>query len=99
MTELAAGGAHIIIFTTGRGTLMGFATVPVVKVCSLPKAACVMRDNIDVDISPLFFSKISLSEAGRLIFNSIIDTARGKLTKAEILNHREFGIHRIGPTL
>ncbi len=58
-----------------------------------------MKENIDVDISPFFFGKISLSEAGRIVFDSVIETARGKHTKAEILNHREFGIHRIGPTL
>jgi len=96
---LAAGGAHIIIFTTGRGTPMGFATVPVIKVCASPKTVHVMKENIDVDISPFFFGKISLSEAGMMVFDSVIKTAGGKLTKSEILGHREFGIHRIGPTL
>ena len=99
MAGLAAGGAQVIIFTTGRGTPMGFATVPVIKVCASPKTVHVMKENIDVDISPFFFGKISLSEAGRIVFDSVIETARGKHTKAEILGHREFGIRRIGPTL
>lgn len=99
MTGLAAGGAHVIIFTTGRGTPLGFATVPVIKVCASPKTVNIMQENIDVDLSPLFFGKISLTKAGMMVFDSIIKTVRGNLTKTEILGHKEFGIHRIGPTL
>lgn len=99
MLGLVAGGAHIIVFTTGLGTPMGFAAVPVIKICASPQTVKKMEENIDVDISPFFFVEISLSEAGSIIFNSIIEIIEGKLTKAEILGHREFGIYRIGPTL
>jgi len=42
---------------------------------------------------------LSMEEAGRLIWNEILETASGKLTKAEILGHTEFSINRIGPSL
>lgn len=99
MTGLVSGGTHMIIFTTGRGTPMGFATVPVLKICASPRTVNIMEENIDVNLSPLFFNKISLSEAGRMVFQFIINVIEGKLTKAEILGHREFGIYSIGPIL
>lgn len=99
MTGLVAGGAHLIAFTTGRGTPMGFATVPVIKLCASPSTVNIMEENIDMNLSTLFFDKMSLSEAGKIIFQFIINVVGGKLTKAELLGHREFGIHSIGPIL
>ena len=99
MTGMVSGGAHLIIFTTGRGTPMGFATAPVIKICASPKITKIMEENIDIDLSPLFFNKISLAEAGELIFQFIMKIIEGKLTKSELLGHREFGIHSIGPIL
>ncbi len=99
MAGLAAGGAQIIIFTTGRGTPMGFAILPVIKVVASPRTAQIMKENVDVDLSAFFSHGLSIKEAGKMVFNSVIDTAQGNLTKAEMLGHREFAIHRIGPTL
>lgn len=99
MTGLAAGGAHMIIFTTGRGTPMGFAAVPVIKICASPLTSKMMEENIDIDLSPFLFNKMSLTEAGEMIFKFSKDVADGKLVKAELLGHREFGIYSIGPIL
>jgi len=99
MAGLAAGGAQIIIFTTGRGTPMGFATVPVLKVCASPKTSRVMQENIDVDLSSFFKGDLSIIDAGRKIFHTAVRCASGEPCRAEILGHREFGLHRIGPTL
>lgn len=99
MAGLAAGGAQIIIFTTGRGTPMGFAIVPVIKVTATPRTARIMKENIDVDLSAFFSHGLSIKEAGKMVFHSVMEIAEGNLTKAEMLGHREFAIHRIGPTL
>jgi altronate dehydratase large subunit len=99
ITGFVAGGAQVIIFTTGRGTPMGFATVPVIKICASPRTVSVMEENIDVNLSPLFSNQISLSEAGKMIFQFFCNVIEGKLTKAELLGHSEFGIYSIGPIL
>ncbi|MDW7677106.1 MAG: UxaA family hydrolase [Bacillota bacterium] len=96
---LVAGGAHLILFTTGRGTPMGFPIAPVVKITANKGTAEKMSNNIDIDISSILDGVMSIEQAGQMVYQSIFDTANGQLVKAELLGHREFGIHRIGPTL
>jgi len=49
MTGLAAAGAQVILFTTGRGNPIGFPVVPVVKIASNTRLYESMRDDMDVD--------------------------------------------------
>ncbi|XEC93442.1 UxaA family hydrolase [Paenibacillus tarimensis] len=99
VSGMAAGGAHIVCFTTGRGTPTGSAVVPVIKITGNSKVFRHMEDNMDVDVSDVLSGTISLQESGERIWQEIIDVASGKLTKAEILGHQEFSINRIGPSL
>ena len=96
---LVAGGANLVLFTTGRGTPMGFPTAPVVKITANQVTARKMRENIDVDVSAILSGTISVEEAGQMIYQAMLDTAGGRLVAAELHGHREFGIPRIGPTL
>ncbi|MDB5084784.1 MAG: carbohydrate hydrolase [Bacilli bacterium] len=99
VSGLAAAGVHIVCFTTGRGTPTGSPVVPVIKITGNQTAATRMADNIDVDVSGLLNGKLSLNEAGQLIWDEIVEVADGKQVKAEILGHQEFSINRIGPSL
>jgi len=96
---LVAGGAHMILFTTGRGTPMGFATAPVMKITANSKTAQKMAENIDIDVSSILAGNMSINEAGELMLDRILAVAEGQLVMAEKLGHCEFGLHRIGPTL
>jgi len=95
---MVAGGAHIILFTTGRGTPTGNPIAPVIKITGNPKTANKMRDNIDIDISTVLLGHESMNNAANRVFKYLVEVASGKLTKAEALGHNEFGIFRIGPT-
>lgn len=99
VSGMAAGGAHIVCFTTGRGTPTGAAVVPVIKITGNKKMYERMTDNMDVDVSDLLEGTLSMEAAGDRIWQEIQEVAAGKLTKAEVLGHNEFSINRIGPSL
>ncbi|QGQ94570.1 altronate dehydratase [Paenibacillus psychroresistens] len=99
VSGMAAGGVHIVCFTTGRGTPTGSAVVPVIKITGNKLTFTRMEDNMDVDVSDMLAGTLSLEQAGESIWQEILEVAEGKLTKAEILGHQEFSINRIGPSL
>lgn len=95
ITGMLAGGAQVVIFTTGRGTPTGSPIAPVIKVTGNPETYRKMIDNIDINAGTIIEGKSSIEDMGREIFNEMIQVVNGKLTKAEIMNHREFGIYRL----
>jgi len=98
-TGLIASGAQVIVFTTGRGTPVGTPIVPVIKVSSNSINYHNMKDNMDINAGVIIDGQGTLRSIGEQIYNEIIEVASGKLTKAEILGHREFDIHSLGPVV
>ena len=92
VTELAACGAHLVVFTTGRGTPTGSGIVPVLKVCGNPETYARMRENMDVDAGAIVTGERTIAEVGEEILDRIQATAAGELTAAEELGHVEFHI-------
>lgn len=99
VSGMAAGGAHLVCFTTGRGTPTGSAVVPVIKITGNSRMFERMSDNMDVNVGEMLNGTLSLEAAGDEVWEEIVAVANGKLTKAEILGHTEFSINRIGPSL
>jgi len=95
ITGMIAGGAVLIIFTTGRGTPTGSAIAPVIKVCGNPESYERMKDNIDVNAGTIIEGTKTISEVGEEIYSQMLEVINGKYTKAESLNHREFGIYKM----
>lgn len=95
----AAGGAQIILFTTGRGSVVGNAISPVIKVCSNSRTFEWMDEDMDVDAGAITSRGRSIEEVGREVFDLVIATANGMTTKSEEGGHREFALARIGSTL
>ncbi len=96
---LCAAGAQIVIFTTGRGTPMGFAAAPVFKMTANHGVYCRMRENFDLDVSGILDRTSSVREEGEKLWEAILQVAEGKETAAETLGHREFSLYRISPIL
>ena len=98
VSGMVAGGAQIVIFTTGRGTPSGNPIAPVIKITANEKTFLQMTDNIDIDASSIMYGEASIEDVGKKIYEEIIKVSNGKTTKAEDLGHQEFSIYKIAPT-
>ena len=94
ITNLMAAGAHIILFTTGRGTPVGSA-VPTVKIATNHSLAERKAGWIDFDASPTLDGN-SLEDE---LFDYVIRVAEGEETKNEIHGYKEISIFKDGVTL
>jgi altronate dehydratase len=90
IVELIACGAHLILFTTGRGSVVGSAVSPVIKVCANPDTYRQLAEDMDVDAGRILEGRGTLQEVGQEIFDAVRSVANGAATKSEGLGHREF---------
>ncbi|MBO8173337.1 MAG: UxaA family hydrolase [Bacillaceae bacterium] len=98
LTGMVAGGAQIVLFTSGRGTPTGSPIAPVIKISTNTAMYERMSENMDLNAGTIIEGKESVDQVGELIMKEIQAVANGKLTKAEILKQHDFGIWRIGPS-
>jgi altronate dehydratase large subunit len=89
LAGVAAAGAHLVLFTTGRGNPIGFPTVPVVKIASTAKLYRAMEADMDVNAGAVLEGE-SLAAVGDEIVALVRDVADGRKTKAE--TNRQEGI-------
>ncbi len=94
ITHMAAIGAQIAIFTTGRGSTTGHAIVPVIKVTGTPATFANMRDNMDVNAGRIVEGKAGIVEIGKEIWRLVLDVASGTKTKPEALGFQAFQIYK-----
>ncbi|MGX1930957.1 UxaA family hydrolase [Flagellimonas sp. 2504JD4-2] len=92
ITELIASGCHVILFTTGRGSVVGSAISPVIKICANPQTYQKMTDDMDVNAGRAITSGTSLEDISDEIYAKVISVASGKATASEKLGHQEFSI-------
>jgi altronate hydrolase len=96
-TALVAAGATILLFTTGRGTPLGFP-VPTLKISSNTPLAQRKPGWIDFDAGTVLAGRSATEEADRLL-QLVIDTASGRKARNEINDEREISIWKSGVTL
>ena len=83
MAGLAASGAQLMFFSTGRGTPVGFPAMPVVKVSSNTRVFNAMADDIDINAGVLMEGRELLELRDEMI-QRLIRVINGEKTKAEI---------------
>ncbi|MCG7404106.1 MULTISPECIES: UxaA family hydrolase [Caballeronia] len=88
--ELIACGCHVILFTTGRGSVVGSAISPVIKVCANPSTYRNLSGDMDVDAGRILEGRATLDEVGREIVDVTVAVAAGAASKSEALGHQEF---------
>ncbi|WP_376768661.1 UxaA family hydrolase [Paenibacillus foliorum] len=98
LTGMVAGGAQVVLFTSGRGTPTGSPIAPVIKIATNTRMFENMSDNMDMNAGTIIEGKESVQDVGQRIYDEVLQVATGKMTKAEILKQYDFGINRIGPT-
>ncbi|NQZ82674.1 MAG: UxaA family hydrolase [Colwellia sp.] len=90
IVEMIASGALMILFTTGRGSVVGSAISPVIKICANPETYKNLSEDMDVNAGSIIEGKTTVNEVGQSIFDCVIDIANGGKSKSEELGHKEF---------
>jgi altronate dehydratase large subunit len=90
IAELISCGSHLILFTTGRGSVVGSAIAPVIKVCANPDTYARLSEDMDVDAGRILTTDSTLSDVAGEICEQVATVAAGGLTASEALGHREF---------
>jgi altronate hydrolase len=99
-TGLVAGGANVLVFTTGRGSVLGLRPTPCIKVATNTPLFERMRDDMDLDAGPILEGE-PVEAVGRRLLEKILEVASGAPTASERagVGEEEFSPWQIGPTL
>jgi altronate hydrolase len=99
-TGLVAGGANVLVFTTGRGSVLGLKPTPCVKVATNTPMFERMLDDMDLDAGTILAGE-PVQSVGFRLFDMIVDVASGTQTKSEQqgVGEEEFAPWQVGPTL
>ena len=99
-TGLVAGGANVLVFTTGRGSVLGLKPTPCIKVATNTPMYRRMSDDMDLDAGPILEGE-PVESVGRRLFELILEVAGGRATRSERhgVGEEEFAPWQIGPTL
>ena len=100
MTGIVAGGANVLVFTTGRGSVFGCKPAPSIKVATNTPMYEHMIDDMDVNAG-VILNGTPVEVVGKQIFEEILAVAGGQKTKSELngVGEEEFAPWSIGPTL
>tara|TARA_B100000700_G_scaffold327266_1_gene441312 strand:- start:485 stop:1681 length:1197 start_codon:yes stop_codon:yes gene_type:complete len=88
--EMIASGAHITLFTTGRGSVVGSAISPVIKICANPETYKNLSDDMDINAGSIIEGQKTVEQVGDEIFDLIVRIASGEQSKSEQMGHQEF---------
>jgi altronate hydrolase len=100
-TGQVAGGANVLCFTTGRGSVFGCKPTPSLKLATNSALYRHMTDDMDINCGTIVDGEESIQDNGKNIFELIVKTASGQKTKSEMLGigDDEFEPWKIGATM
>ena len=84
-TGQVAGGANLIAFTTGRGSMFGGKPTPSVKLATNTPMFRRLEEDMDLNCGEILDGTASLPEMGQRIFDLLLRTASGEKSKSELL--------------
>ncbi len=101
LTGMVAGGANVICFTTGRGSVYGCTPVPSIKLATNTEMYRHMEDDMDINCGEIIDGGTTVEEVGEFIFKFVLEVASGKRTKSEQngIGDNEFVPWNIGATM
>jgi altronate hydrolase len=100
--DLISGGCQIVLFVTGRGSVIGSPIAPLIKITGNSHTYRRMTDDIDFDAGAVLDGRTTLDQAAAALRDMVINVASGTLTKPETLGHREYFVmykHQTTPPL
>ena len=100
-TGQVAGGANVVCFTTGRGSVFGCKPAPSIKLATNTPMYDRMIDDMDLNCGPILDGTETVAECGARIFDTILSVASGSRTKSELFDAggAEFAPWIIGATM
>jgi altronate hydrolase len=101
VTGMVAGGANMVCFTTGRGSVFGCKPVPSLKLATNSAMYARMAEDMDVNCGGIVDGDAGVAEVGQEIFDLILETASGRLSRSEALGFgdEEFAPWQIGAVM
>ena len=101
LTGMVAGGANLICFTTGRGSVYGCRPVPSIKLATNTPMYARMEEDMDINCGLIAEGEASVAELGCVIFRRMLEVASGSRTKSEALGigNDEFVPWQIGAVM
>jgi altronate hydrolase len=93
-TGQVAGGANLVCFTTGRGSVFGCKPAPSIKIATNSAMYRRLEEDMDVNCGTILDGEETVEQAGRRIFELILQVAGGERTKSE---HFDFGSSEFAP--
>lgn len=80
----------MVLFVTGRGSVIGSPIAPLIKITGNSQTFKRMTEDIDFDAGAVLDGRMKMDQAAAALEELVVDVARGKLTKPEALGHREY---------
>ncbi|WP_085522230.1 UxaA family hydrolase [Tuberibacillus sp. Marseille-P3662] len=96
---LAAGGAQIVLFSTGKGSPTGSPIVPVIKIGTNTRLYENMPDHIDINAGEILEGTSTIDKIGEDIYSLVLEVANGYRTASELNKNQEFSIWRLAETM
>ncbi len=99
--DLISGGSQVVLFVTGRGSVIGSPVAPLIKVTGNSRTFARMREDMDFDAGRVLAGELTLDAAAVELAELIGDVAAGRPSKPEELGHREYFVmykHQDAPT-
>jgi altronate hydrolase len=100
--DLISAGAQIVLFVTGRGSVIGSPIAPLIKITGNSETYRRMQDDMDFDAGRVLSGELSLEQAARALAELVREVAAGAPSKPEQLGHREYFVmykHQDTPSL
>lgn len=100
LTSMAATGAQVLMFSTGRGAPQGFCSMPVIKICGNPITYARMSHDMDLNAGRIITGEKTIEQVGEEAFEMLLKVLSGQMTKNEALSY--FGsidIYCLGPVI
>lgn len=100
--DLVCAGSQIVLFVTGRGSVIGSAVSPLIKVTGNSITYNRMRDDMDFNAGRILSGEITLTAAAEELASLVRAVASGQPSKPEALGHREYFLmykHQDTPSL
>jgi len=100
--DLISGGSQIVLFVTGRGSVIGSPVSPLIKITGNQRTYNRMIEDMDFNAGPVLTGEQTLDQAAQGLLDLVVRVAQGESTKPEKLGHREYFImykHQDTPSL